>query len=80
MDIFFNLEMFIHIQIIGAVAIHNRYSERYKWPYHIIDLNCTGNEQNIWNCSYNGLMNYKCLEYNDASISCQSNDIMVLLQ
>ena len=73
-------DFMISILIIGAVAIRNRYSVRYKWPYHIIDLNCTGNEQSIWNCSYNGLLNYKCLEYNDASISCQGNDTIVLLQ
>ena len=64
----------INIQIIGAIAIRNRYNQRYKWPYHIIDLNCTGNEQSIWNCSYNGLLNYECPKYYDTSISCQGNE------
>ena len=74
-------DFMINIKIIGAIAIRNRYNQRYKWPYHIIDLNCTGNEQSIWNCSYNGLLNYECPKYYDASIICQgNNDTMLLLQ
>ena len=53
--------------------MHNKYSE-FVWPHHIIDLNCTGDEQSIWNCSYNGLLNYNCRDYHDASISCQGNE------
>ena len=53
----------ISIQIIGAVR-HTVSST----IGHITDLNCTDNEQSIWNCSYNGLLSYNYLNNNDASI------------
>uniref|UniRef100_A0A1X7U210 SRCR domain-containing protein n=1 Tax=Amphimedon queenslandica TaxID=400682 RepID=A0A1X7U210_AMPQE len=57
----------------GAIAVSGYYSTSV-WPHHIIDLNCTGTEAEILNCSYNG-GHHTCLTNNDASVVCQSVDI-----
>ena len=47
------------------------YTERI-WPFHIIDLNCTGFEKTIWECGHSNLNDvYSCPTQNDASIRCQ---------
>jgi hypothetical protein len=56
----------------GAVASRGLYAETV-WPFHIIDLNCTGVEMEILECSHNGLFDeYNCPSRNDASLRCQS--------
>ena len=41
-------------------------------PLYIIDVNCTGDEDSIWDCPLNGLSSDHCNSghYNDASLSC----------
>ena len=57
----------------GAVAGERLFTEAI-WPFHIIDLNCTGSERTIWECHSNGLLGiYNCPSGNDASIRCQGN-------
>ena len=56
--------------IQGAIAASGYYI--INKPFHIIDLNCTGVEETIWNCSHNGLINYNCPFTHDATIRCQS--------
>uniref|UniRef100_A0A1X7SMD3 SRCR domain-containing protein n=1 Tax=Amphimedon queenslandica TaxID=400682 RepID=A0A1X7SMD3_AMPQE len=56
-----------------AIAVSGYYSTSV-WPHHIIDLNCTGTEAGILNCSYNG-GHHTCLTNNDALVVCQSVDI-----
>ena len=47
----------------------------------MIDLNCTGTEDSVWNCLYNGLIDYySCPHKHDASIICQSLYINMLFQ
>ena len=42
------------------------------WPFGIIDLNCTGAEDSVFNCSYNGTVDfYSCEASHDASVICQ---------
>ena len=56
---------------LGAVVGRGLYTETV-WPFHIIDLNCTGAETMILECSYNGLFDeYNCPSRNDASLRCQ---------
>ena len=56
----------------GAVASRGLYTETI-WPFHIIDVNCTGVEMMILECSHNGLFDeYNCPSRNDASLRCQS--------
>ena len=62
----------IIFSLLGAIAVSGYYTD-YIWSFHIIDLNCTGEEDIIWNCSYNGLLDYKCLASHDASLQCQGN-------
>ena len=56
--------------IVGAIAASSYYTDN-TWYFHIIDLNCTGEEDSIWNCSYNGLLEYNCPLSHDASLQCQ---------
>ena len=63
------------VQIIfnntGAIAGRGSYTEGI-WPFHIVDLNCTGSEGTIWECPHNGLYGvYTCGHTNDASVICQ---------
>ena len=56
---------------VGAVAGQGLYTDTI-WPFHIIDLNCTGVERTIWECPHNGLFDdYSCSSRNDASVRCQ---------
>ena len=57
----------------GAIAASGYYTD-YHWPFGIIDLNCTGNESSIWNCTYNGTSDfYSCSSSHDASVICQGD-------
>ena len=60
--------MFMHS---GAIAAEGVYTES-SLPIHIIDLNCTGTEQRLLDCSHNGLLGvYTCGSREDASLRCQ---------
>ena len=62
-----------HTFIVGAIPASGYYTD-YVWHFSIIDLNCTGNESNIWNCPYNGISDfYTCPSSHDASVICQGN-------
>ena len=64
---------------LGAVAGRGLYTETV-WPFHIIDLNCTGWERTVWECPHNGIFNeYSCPFTNDASVRCQGLKYMVSL-
>ena len=56
--------------ISGASAQTYKYTEG-TWYIYINDLNCTGEEESIWDCPQNGLSNYSCNHYQDASVICQ---------
>ena len=62
--------------IKGAIPGSGSYIS-YAWPFGIIDLNCTGEEDSVWNCSYNGTVDYyTCPSNHDASIICQGTYII----
>ena len=57
----------------GAIPATGYYVT-YDKGFGIIDLNCTGNENSIWDCPYNGTANfYYCSSSHDASVICQGN-------
>ena len=61
----------ILICISGAIPASGYYTD-YIWPFGIIDLNCTGAEGSVFNCSYNGTVDfYSCEASHDASVICQ---------
>ena len=64
--------------ISGAIAASGYYTD-YTRSFHIIDVNCTGEEDSIWNCSHNGLLEYNCPSSHDASVQCQGNHSNLLL-
>ena len=41
------------------------------WPFGIVDLNCTGTESSVFNCSYSGMGS--CEASHDASAICRGN-------
>ena len=54
---------------VGASALSGSYTEGVK-AFHIIDLNCDGTEENIFNCSYNSIVQHTCSDYEDAYVRC----------
>ena len=54
---------------VGASALSGSYYEYVK-EFHIIDLNCDGTEENIFNCSYNSIVQHTCSDYEDAYVRC----------
>ena len=62
----------------GAVAGRGLYTDTI-WPFHIIDLNCTGGERTIWECAHNSLFDeYSCSSRNDASLRCQGMEMHMM--
>ena len=53
----------------GALARTGSYRE-YDKAFHIIDLNCNGNESSVFNCSYNNIQFHNCYDYEDAYVQC----------
>ena len=45
-------------------------------PHYIADLNCTGNEESIWNCPHNILTDHTC---SPASIACYEGNFILSL-
>ena len=45
------------------------------WPVYMNDVNCTGAEESIWDCPYNGITGYSCHHRDDASIICHGEII-----
>ena len=55
---------------VGAVPLPYYYYINYYLPTHIFELNCTGIENNIWDCPYDDSYHY-CGRYQDAAVLCQ---------
>ena len=55
-------------------------SSSIERPFHVIDVNCTGEEEYIWDCSMNALLKqYTCNETNSAAVSCLKSQSLTLL-
>ena len=54
----------------GSIAATGSYTEHLN-PILINDLNCTGSEESVWECPYNGIEGYSCNHRQDASVMCQ---------
>ena len=64
------INYFTHSIITGAKSKPaGSYSENYK-TFHIIDLNCNGTEDSVFNCSHNQIEEHNCQYYDDAAIQC----------
>lgn len=55
----------------SVISITPLISTERNLPIHIYDLNCTGNEERVWECPHNGIEGYSC-GYNrdDARLLC----------
>ena len=60
--------------IIGAIARSSSYTERLK-SFHIIDLNCNGAEENVFDCPHNLVQQYSCNSHHDATVHCTGRSI-----
>ncbi|XP_019860164.1 PREDICTED: deleted in malignant brain tumors 1 protein-like [Amphimedon queenslandica] len=60
---------------VMIISSTNRYVSFY-YPVFIYDLNCTGSENNLWDCPYNDTVRY-CSTYSDAAIICQRDNSTV---
>ena len=61
---------------VGAIAANDRYTEGIL-PMHVIDINCTGTENRILDCSYNNLVGvHVCDHLQDASVRCQGTCVV----
>ena len=54
----------------GAVHTYNCYTEG-QLSFGITDINCTGSEEHLVNCSHNNAVLYNCNSHDDAGIVCQ---------
>ena len=70
LDIYNILHIFRYIfYIIGAIAKTSYYTEGWL-PHSLYNLNCTGNESILFNCSYE-TSGVSCGNYDDAGVICQ---------
>ena len=58
---------FLHV---GAIPTYNCYTEG-QLSFGITNLDCTGSENYILNCSHSNPVLYNCRSHNDAGIICQ---------
>ena len=67
-----NTCLYIEILVIctGAVPTYNCYTEG-QLPFGITDINCTGSEEHLVNCSHSKAASHNCNSYDDASVVCQ---------
>ena len=57
--------------MVGAIVGQGVLTES-SWPFHIIDLNCTGSELTLFECPHNNLVGlHNCIATHDASVRCQ---------
>uniref|UniRef100_A0A1X7VPG7 Deleted in malignant brain tumors 1 protein n=1 Tax=Amphimedon queenslandica TaxID=400682 RepID=A0A1X7VPG7_AMPQE len=55
----------------GAISGNGYYT--FNLPVHILDLNCTGNESSLWDCPYNGTVDFfNCPSSHDAEVICRN--------
>ena len=53
-----------------AVPTYNCYTEG-QLSFGITDINCTGFEEHLVNCSHSNAVLYNCNSYDDAGVVCQ---------
>ena len=61
----------------GAKARSSSYTERLK-SFHILDLNCNGTEENVFDCPHNLVEQHTCTYREDASVQCTGISNMYL--
>lgn len=72
---------FMHVlPCVGALPEYGCFTES-QLSFGITDLNCTGSEENILNCSHSNASLHNCWSHSDASVVCQSMYIeLIMLQ
>ena len=62
--------------VLGAIPIDNCYNEG-QLSFGITDINCTGSEDHLVNCSHSNAVLYNCDTYDDAGVQCQSELVII---
>ena len=60
----------------GSIAVVGTNSESV-WPIFANDVNCTGDEESIWDCPQNGIAGYVCNHRQDASVICYGKACLI---
>ena len=60
----------------GSIAVVHRNSESV-WPIFANDVNCTGDEESIWDCPQNGIAGYVCNHRQDVSVICYGKACLI---
>ena len=69
-----NLSSLLLLMCTGAVWGSNLFLN-YEWPMSIFNVNCTGSESSIWDCSYNNSdESGTCQQSSDVSVFCMSKN------
>ena len=69
-----NLSSLLLLMCTGAVWGSNLFLN-YEWPMSIFNVNCTGSESSIWDCSYNNSDESRtCQQSSDVSVFCMSKN------
>lgn len=61
---------FLILSIPGAIFNSRQYRENWL-PHAFYNMNCTGNEHSLFNCSYTTTTDSSCYSYEDANVICQ---------
>ena len=70
----FIISIYVDINI-RAIPTYNCYTEG-QLSFGITNLDCSGSEEHIFNCTHSNPVLYNCLSCNDAGLICQSIYIM----
>ena len=62
--------------VLGAISIDNCYNEG-QLSFGITNINCTGSEDHLVNCSHSNAVLYNCDTYDDAGVQCQSELVIM---
>ena len=61
----------------GALALQNLFTE-YVWPLTITNINCSGSEGRLLDCTYSTEPISTCYQRSDASVMCQGMLLIII--
>ena len=63
------------VLMVGAIAGRGVFTESL-WPFHFVDVNCSGLEMTLFDCPHNNLVDfYSCHSTRDASVRCHGKQL-----
>ena len=62
------------ISLVLVVVEALRYAGFGEGPFHLDDLQCTGDEESLFQCPHNGVGSHDCGYYDDAGVVCYTGE------